>query len=93
MTPEDWEKIEVQREATHQLLHIMVQNFEVTVAAALTLRDLLLLGLLLDAACQIYPCLIEDSRDLQMRLLEVTRAQQPDWTVDGELPESYGSEG
>lgn len=93
MTPEDWERIELQREATHQLIHAMKQNFDSTVAAAFTLRDLLLLGLFLDAACFVYPCLTEDSRDLQMRLLEVTRAQQPDWTVEGDLPEDYGSEG
>ena len=76
-------------EATHQLIHQMEPDFDETVTFALTERDLLFLALALVGIQFLYPCLVEESTEIQRRVLEVVRVQKPNWAI----PERDGEEG
>jgi len=71
-------------EAAHQAIHDKEQDFDDTLFVAMTERDALLIGLGMATLWFMYPCLLEDSRELQLRMLELAKAQKPDWVVRGE---------
>ena len=80
----DPNQVSLYMEATHHLVHTKEQDWDNTVTFALTERDILMLALSLTGIQFLYPCLSSVSGDIQKRLLEVTRVQHPEWTVDGE---------
>lgn len=74
-------------EAAHQVIHERENDVEDTLFLALCEREVLLVGLALACLWFDYPCLSDDSRDLQRRLVELTQAQKPDWLVQGDAEE------
>lgn len=82
--PEAYLHAMVMMEAAHQVIHERENDVEDTLFVALTEREVLLVGLGLACLFFDYPCLGEDSRDLQRRLVELAQTQKPEWVVKGE---------
>lgn len=71
-------------EAAHQVIHGLQNDEEENLFVSLCEREVILLGLALACLWFDYPCLAEDSRDLQSRFVELAKAQKPDWMSEEE---------
>lgn len=86
--PEFHPKVEALLTNAHAAVHAMEVGPEIdAVTARLHERDLILIAMGMPLIHMTFPCLGDELRELQARLIEIVSAQFPEWGVDYEEDE------